>query len=70
MSTFTTTVEGATLAEIHVRAKAETARFFEDTMVMAGGRSVEYHITPVAHIRDGGGGVTSLTYQAKVTVTW
>ena len=69
MSTFTTTVEGSTFAEIEEAADAEVSRFFVGYSLRdpeAGrGREMVLDISP--HIwRDG----SVVAYQAEVTVTW
>jgi hypothetical protein len=73
MNTFTTTVEGGTLAEVEEAAKAEVSRFFAgyDSMTdVYKSRQTVFYISPHAFVRKGDGSVASITYQAEVTVTW
>jgi hypothetical protein len=72
MSTFTTTVEGSTLAEIEEAADDEVARFFAD-YEMDGvwkSRRVVFDIRPHVVQRSGDGTALHTVYQAEVTVTW
>jgi hypothetical protein len=72
VSTFFTTVEGSTLAEIEKAADAEVSRFFagyslhdSEAGVM---REPVLDIRPHTFVRGDAG--VSITYQAEVTVTW
>jgi len=70
MSTFTTTVEGSTLAEIEQAVMIELRRFFAGTFVLAKDHRMEYRISPALTRRDGDGSIAAIIYQAEVTVTW
>ena len=69
MSTFTTTVEGATLAEIEEAAYEELSRFF-DAEVNPDFTTRTLTISPHTLVGDGRGLTRSIIYQAEVTVTW
>ena len=69
MSSFTTTVEGGTLAEIEEAAYTELSRFF-DAEVNPDFTTRALTISPHTLVGDGRGQTHSITYQAEVTVTW